>query len=197
MANYLCIFSAPDPHIRFLAANPEALWNYVDGQRPDPPTPKKPVILDKLFGRSSGPAPTTEIPHDWPTDEARMIGQEINHRNVDLYHRILNGGEEFVSGAGTIFQTWLTPRDHGAIAIGGDGETFAFTSEIIPSLQQLVSCVDPVRVNEQYLAWLQKEGKNHVPGAEECEEFAKEFADLSQELQAVVAAGNGIIWISS
>jgi hypothetical protein len=197
MANYLCIFSAPDPHIMFLAANPEALWNYVDGQRPEPPTPKRPGLFDKLFGRSSGPAPTTEIPNDWPPKEARMIGPEINHRNVYLYHRILNGGEEFVSGAGTIFQTWLTPRNHGAITIGGNGETFAFTSEIIPSLQQLVSRVDPVRVNQQYSSWLKKKGQKHVPRTDECEEFAKEFTELSQELQAVVAAGNGIVWISS
>lgn len=194
MANYFCIFSASDPHIRFLADNPEALWNYVDGQRPDPPMPKKPGMLKKLFGRASGPAPIAEIPNDWPTEEARMIGPEINHRNVDLYHRILNGGEEFVSGVGTIFQTWLTPRNHGAIAIGG--ENFAFTSEFIPLLQRLVSLVDPVRVNEQYSAWLKKDDKDHVPGGEECEGFVKEFADLSQELQAIVAAGNGIVWIS-
>lgn len=126
-----------------------------------------------------------------------MIGPEINHRNVDLYHRILNGGEEFVSGAGTIFQTWHTPRNHGALNIGGDGENFAFTSELIPPLQRLVSRVDPIRVNEQYSAWLKKEGKDHVPGSEECEYFVKQFADLSQELQAIVAAGYGIMWISS
>lgn len=125
-----------------------------------------------------------------------MFGPEINHRNVDLYHRILNGGEEFVSGAGAIFQTWLSFQNHGAIAIGEHGETFAFTSEIIPSLQQLVSQVDRVRVEEQYSAWLKIEGKSHIPSAEECEEFSKEFSNLSLELQAIAESGNGIIWIS-
>ena len=196
MANYLCNFSAPDPHIEFLASNPEALWNYIDGQKPDPPTPEKTGIFKKLFGGAGGPMSTTEIPNDWPTEEARMIGPEINHRNVDLYHRILNGGEHFVSGAGTIFQTWLAPRNHDAVDIGRDGENFAFASELVPDLQRLLSRVDPIRVNEQYSAWLKKEGKEHIPWTEECELFAKEFLELSQELQAIIEAGNGIIWVS-
>jgi hypothetical protein len=197
MANYLCIFPAPDSHINFLTKNPDSLWNYVEGQKPEPQLPQKEGFLKRLFGGSKDPSAAAAIPDDWPFEEAEMIGPEINHRNVDLYHRILNGGEEFVSGAGTIFQTWLAPRNHAAIDIGGCGENFAFTSDLIPDLQSLASLVDPSRVTEQYSAWLRKQSKEQVPTFEECEEIAKEFSDLSKELQTVVASQMGIIWISS
>ena len=197
MANYLYILAAPDSHIDFLANHPETLLNYVDGRQPDPPVPKKRGIFQMLFGGASVPSTTTAIPQDWPTEEAKMIGPEVNARNVGLYHRILNGGEEFVTGAGTIFQTWLDPRNHAAINIDGRGENFAFTSGLIPELHRLTSLVDTGRVKDQYSAWLRKEGDDHVPDIEECEEFAREFADLSEKLRSVAAAQLGIIWISS
>jgi hypothetical protein len=197
MANYLYILAAPDSHIEFLANYPDTLLSYVDGRQPNPPAPRKRGIFQRLFGGANIPSTTAAIPQDWPIQEAGLIGPEINHRNVSLYHQILNGGEELVTGAGTIFQTWLDPLNHAAINIDGHGENFAFTSDLIPELLRLTALVDTSRVRDQYSAWLRKKGDDHVPGVEECEIMAKEFADFSDELRSVVAAQMGIIWVCS
>ncbi len=196
MANYFGIISAPDSHIEFLVGAPETLLPYLEGQEVEPPEPKKVGLLKKLFGGANDNQQKAEVPSDWPTEEPEMIGPEINHRNVDLYHRFLNGSENFVSGSGSIFQTWLTPREHDAIEIGPDRESFAFRSDLVPDLQRLVSNVDLIRVTEQYSTWLKKEGKDYEPDSEECGLILDEFAQFSQSLQEVVEAGHGIIWIS-
>jgi hypothetical protein len=55
----------------------------------------------------------------------------------------------------------------------------------------------PLQIRNQYSAWLRKKGDDHVPGVEECEIMAKEFADFSDELRSVVTAQMGIIWVCS
>ena len=90
-----------------------------------------------------------------------MIGPEINHRNVDLYHLILNGAADFVTGSGSIFQTWLetaSNRTHAAIDITGDNEHFAFHSGQLPELAELLSSVDAESVRSRYTQWLRANG---------------------------------------
>ena len=126
-----------------------------------------------------------------------MIGPEINHRNVDLYHLILNGTADFVNGSGSIFQTWLTNKRHSAIDLTGDNEHFAFKSDQIPSLVDLLFKVDAAAVKSRFTQWLRSKGDNYDPADDECEEMAQEFSAFAAAAQEAVHNSQGLIWISS
>lgn len=198
MANYLCIFAAPDSHIDFIRDNPDSLWAYVEGQYPEISTlPPKRSLWQRLTGATPPARPQPVIPDDWPGNEPTMIGPEINHRNVDLYHLILNGTADFVGGSGSIFQTWLTNKKHSAIDLTGDNQHFAFKSDQIPSLVDLLSKVDAAAVKSRFTEWLRSKGETYDPSDEECEEMAQEFKSFAQSAQEVVNNSHGLIWISS
>lgn len=171
VANYFCVFAAPDSHIEFLTQHPSTIFEYAEGQPPEPPqatTPKrtakpKPTFWQRLFGTSPmptsspppEPVPMAELvpPDDWPSERPPEIGPaECTHGNVDLYHLILNGTTEFVKGSGSFFQTWLTNDQHSAIII--NVEAFAFKSHQIPELLQLVSGVTVELVQSRFTQWL-------------------------------------------
>jgi hypothetical protein len=198
MANYLCIFAAPDSHIEFIRANPDSLRDYVDGKRPRiSTTPPKHTLWQRLTGARPATKPPLVIPEDWPENEPTMIGPEINHRNVDLYHLILNGTADFVAGSGSIFQTWLTNKRHSAIDLTGDNEHFAFTSDQIPALVDLLSKVDVDAVKSRLTQWLRSKGEDYDPADDECEEVAQEFSAFAAAAREAAKNSQGLIWISS
>lgn len=198
MASYLYIFAAEDAHIDFIAEHPETLWDYVNGKAPDQVRCRKPRgLLACIFGGSTGPDVQIAIPANWTTKEVEMIGPEICHRNVSLYHRLLNGSPELAAGAGSIFQTWMDPLNHSAIDISGHGEHFAFKSHMVPALAELASAVDLARARREFSAWQRSRGEEHNVDDRDCEEFVKEFADFSDALNGVVVSSRGIIWICS
>jgi hypothetical protein len=174
------------------------LWAYVDGKRPQiSTTPPKRSLWQRLTGTTPATNPPPVVPDDWPENEPAMIGPEINHRNVDLYHLILNGTADFVDGSGSIFQTWLTNRRHSAIDLTGDNEHFAFKSDQISSLVDLLSKVDAGAVKSRFTEWLRSNGDRYNPSDDECEEMAQEFRFFAQAAQEVVDNSQGLIWISS
>ncbi len=202
MANYLCVFSAPDVHINFIAENPESLYAYVEGHLPDLnlPTPPKKTLWQRLTGKVPSSETPSELPVDWPTREASMFGPEINHLNVDLYHLILNGTTDFVTGSGSIFQTWLqTPYDntHSAIDLTGDNENFAFRSNQLPELLSLLSSIEPDKVRECYTQWLSSVGDDYVPSSSECSDIAIEISEFTSAIREAVNKSHGLIWICS
>ncbi|MCG9738070.1 hypothetical protein L1D32_07875 [Shewanella insulae] len=195
MASYLCAFTAPDEHINFLLNNPDHLFSYVEGELPELPKVKQ-SLLERLFGRPT--QLSNRIPKNWPSSEVEMIGPVIHHRNVDLHHWILNGQQEFVSGSGTIFQTWLMNKqeaDHAALDIGGDNENFAFLSSQIPELFDLVKKVNEKQVREVFSAWFKFNGKNEIPTNHECEEITNEYQMFAMKLAEGIESGKGLIWI--
>lgn len=214
MADYFRVFAAPDSHIEFLSQHPDSVFDYVEGQPPKPRAvtpkqqvkPSKPTFWQRLFGGSPKPpspapqptAPTPELvpPDDWPSEELTEIGPaECIHRNVDLYHLILNGTSKFVEGSGSIFQTWLTNDQHSAVNII-HGEVFAFKSHQIPELLRLVSGVTVELVQSRFTQWLRDTGdKDYTPGLEESEEFAVEFRKFGEALQEAVKQSHGLIWV--
>jgi len=201
MANYLCVFPASDSHIDFITENPDTLYSYIDGQQPTivaTPSPK-PILWQQLTGTVPASNATPEIPSDWPESEPTMIGPEINHRNVDLYHLILNETTEFVTGSGSIFQTWLeTPsiRTHSAIDVTGDNEHFAFHSDQLPALLDLLSIIDTIKVMLSFTQWLRVGGDGYTPTEEECDEIASEFKQFADSIRDAISKSQGLIWIS-
>jgi len=174
MADYLYIFAASDSHIEFICENPSALWNFMEGSKCCLPAPQPAKnFLKKIF-------------------EEETVATLLT---VELYHRILCGGDKFVFGGGALFQTWLVRENGAAIDIDGKGDNFAFTSEHIPELKYLTSLVDESRVMYQYCLWLRKEGRQDIPSDNEIVELTKEFKDLTMRLQEVEEEGKGLIWV--
>lgn len=198
MADYLVIFAAPNSHIEFIKSNPDSLWSYVDGERPQiSPTPPKRGLWQRLTGTTPSCEGLSQIPEDWPEEAPTMIGPEINHRNVDLYHLILNGTTEFVEGSGSIFQSWLTNDRHSAIDLTGDHEHFAFKANQISSLVELLSKVDADAVKSRFRQWLRSKGDDYEPRDDECEEMLRELNSLTKAAREAVNKSQGLIWISS
>ena len=196
MANYLCIYPAPDSHIEFICAHPESLWQYVEGQRPNVSESKQapPSVWQHLAGMFRS-APGRKVPVDWPSGERKPIGPEINHRNVELHHLILNGTAELVDGSGSIFQTWFA-KSHSAIDITGDRDYFAFKSNKLPALAELALRIDGPTVKVRFTQWLRNNGDRYEPSDEECNEIAKEYQSFAESLREAVHKGYGLIWVS-
>ena len=198
MPYYFYLFAASNSHIEFISRYPDALWNFAEGSKCClTESTSEQGFLQKLFDGGEAAATLVRAPEDWPTEPVKMIGPEVNTRTVELYHRLLCGGDVFVSGAGSLFQTWLIRENGVAIDIGGKGENFAFTSNLIPELKELVLEVDESRVMYQYCLWLRKQGRTNIPSDEELENFTRDFAKLGSELQKVEDEGKGLIWIKT
>lgn len=201
MANYLCILPAPDSHIEFIHKYPRSISAYLDGQRPDLKQPApKPTFWQRLTGQlPNAPAPP-ETPDDWPTSECTLVGGVANHRNVDLFHRILNGTDEFVTGAGTLFQTWLESGDtrkHTAIDLTHANEDFAFKSAQVGELAQLLSQVSLDDVRDGFTHWLRQQGEAGDVSDEECVEILDEFKQFADTASEAARYSKGLMVISS
>lgn len=199
MANYLCVFPASDSHIDFIREHPKTLWQYVQGNPPELPetaTPKA-TLWQRITGSAPVASPPPTTPGDWPTEERAPIGPEINHRNVDLHHLILNGTADPVEGSGTIFQTWVVVGNHAAIDLTGQNEHFAFKSPQIPSLAELLSKIDATSVKTRFTQWLRSQGDSYQPSEEECEDIAKEYKAFAEAARSVAQNHQGLIWVSS
>jgi len=202
MANYLVIFTAPRSHVEFMRTHRGTSRNYYAGEPPDfrETEPKRSSFLDRVMGRhlpaSSASADAAKVPADWPQSEAKVADIEINHRNVDLYHRILNKTSTFVVGSGSIFQTWLH-AEHDAIPLDDDNEDFAFLPEQLPELLALVESVTPESLLESFQEWCRDEGKDHQPTIEEATEMHSGFVSFANYLQRAIERHHGLVWVVS
>ena len=161
MANYLVMFSAPNEHIDFMTKYPGVARDYYVGQPPEPYEQEleKVSFIGRLLGKKPKLIEREPIsaPPDWPKDDADCVDIEINHRNVELYHWILNQTPEPVEGAGSIFQTWFH-SNHAAISLDSYNEDFAFTSDMesnsVPSLLlvslELAPQLTPSKVKDEF-----------------------------------------------
>lgn len=108
-------------------------------------------IVDFISGKKE-----PQVSDWWPTKEidlADCVDMEINHRNVDWYHAILNKTMEFVEGSGAIFQSWMT-NEHSTINLDSSGyEDFAFYPVQLPELLSLVKAITHDSTREAYAEW--------------------------------------------
>lgn len=170
-------FVVPAAHIAFLAAHPDAVHDYLEAG--------KPANLAE-----------DALPADWPEAPPEFLGGwGINHRNVDLYHWILNGSAEPVSGAGSIFQTWYLPDQHSALSLDPYNERFAFPPEQLPALAALAEAVTVPAVLKAFGDWCKRQGQPWEDLDEyACQPFVDEFAHFARGLRGAIARGQGIVW---
>ena len=82
MALYMFFHVLPDSHIEYLNEHPDTFRSYMEGREPK----IRKSLLDKLFGREIELA----LPHNWPQTELEGFCPEVNHRQVELFHYLLN-----------------------------------------------------------------------------------------------------------
>ena len=200
MANYLCMFSAPDEHIKFMSvhSDPGIARDYYMGEPPDFGEPKKLSFIDRILGRKVNNIDPSqiEVPEDWPTKEAEVIDIEINHRNVDLYHAILNQTSEPVEGSGSIFQTWFHST-HCAINLDSVNEDFAFIHDQLPELLSLVKSVTEETLQVALRNWYVENGMEYDTSMEEVKEMYDEFINFEHYLKSAIEKKHGLVWVVS
>ncbi|WP_299804101.1 hypothetical protein [uncultured Shewanella sp.] len=198
MALCLNVLSLPDKHIQFLKHEPHTLQDYLLGQVPTEQTftAAKPQPLLVQFVRFLTWAKKPSLPLDWPSTEVEMIGPDVNHRNVDLYHYILNNTEERVKGAGSLFQTWLDINNHDAIKMDADNESFAFHSQALPELSTLLAKLDEQTVRDRFNAWLLEHNPDYFPKEDEYLEMFQGWQRFSAKVSEAKSNGLGLLWVA-
>ncbi|ABZ78058.1 hypothetical protein Shal_3515 [Shewanella halifaxensis HAW-EB4] len=198
MALCLNLFSLPNGHIQFLKHNPQTIQAYLMGQAPELEAEvaiKQQSLLSKLVRGISG-RKALELPRDWPQDEIKMIGPNVNHRNVDLYHYILNDTEERVKGAGSLFQTWLDIHNHDAIKMDRCNESFAFESYALAELFTLLSKLDEPVVRGRFDAWLLEYNPDYIPKESEYLEMIQGWEHFRVKVHEAMEVNHGLMWVT-
>ncbi|MGS0681271.1 hypothetical protein ACVBIL_08935 [Shewanella sp. 125m-7] len=198
MALCLNVFALPNEHIQFLKYYPQTLEAYLMGQAPDIDAglaSKPSSILAKLVMLMSGKKSPAQ-PQDWPNKEVSMIGPNVNHRNVDLYHYVLNDTEARVKGAGSLFQTWLDITHHDAIKMDSENESFAFESHRLPVLVSLLSKLDEHSVRARFDAWLAIHNPDYIVQQPEYQEMIQGFERFKGQVIEANKQGFGLMWVT-
>ncbi len=124
-----------------------------------------------------------------------MLGTEINHGNVDLFHWILNGSRRLATGPGSIFQTWFSDY-HGAIDLTGDREAFALEADQLPALAELFGAVSKEAAAERFVSWLRRRGGADNPNDDDVEAIWSDFRFVGHQVNDCVEKGLGLIWVA-
>ncbi len=141
MASYMFFHVLPDSHIEFLSEHPDTFRSYLEGSQPR----IRKSLLDRVLGRKVD----SSIPEDWPQGELEGYCPEINHRQVECFHYLLNGTRDRVEHSGCVFQTWFAPRAR-SVAVTIDGENFALESEFVPSLGERIRGISEDELFRRY-----------------------------------------------
>ncbi len=183
MALYMMFHAIPDSHIDFLCEHPATFRPYMDGTRPE----LGKSILDKLFARDV----SLDLPSDWPRRELEGACPEVNHRQVQYFHCLMNGTEDKVDHAGCIFQTWFAPRSK-TVAVQIDGENFALKSQEVTRLKELIKTVTEPELLTRYRDAV---GEPDVSDADR-EFLAHAFGEIQSACDRAIEAGHGLMWTS-
>jgi hypothetical protein len=107
-----------------------------------------------------------------------------NHRNVDIFHFILNGTEDPVSGIKGIFEGLDAEY---AIAIGE--EATAISSESTRQLLKAFRKLDEAKIRKRWSQWIKRKEL-----AEYEDEPGVSFTDLTQLCELAVDEKQGLLW---
>jgi hypothetical protein len=180
MASYMFFHVVPDSHLEFLREHPETFLPYMEGREPM----MRRSMLDKLLGRET----CLNLPEDWPTEEPEGFSPEVNHRQVQDFHYLLNGTKERVGHSGCIFQTWFAPR-HKTVTITIDGENFALASEQVLDLKERIETLS----DEELLARHQGLGYTELPDPDK--QFLKDvFSEIHAACDKALEKRAGLMW---
>lgn len=190
MASYFTIFSLPDHHIDYLKQNEDEIFEYMDGELVCRKTTQK---LKRLIFKALN---LTHKNIDFPTQPVETFNPDINHKSVPAFHFILNGTTDFILGAGTIFQTWLSTDTHSAINMDNMNENFAFKSEMIPDLLKIVNQLTDSKIKSRYCEWFSVNYPEHTPCDIELSELCADFVTFRNGLKHAVQNKLGIMWVA-
>ena len=181
MASYMFFHVVPDSHLDFLHEHPEAFRAYMEGRAPE----IRRSLLDKLFGREI----ELNVPDNWPTNELEGFSPEVNHRQVEYFHYLLNGTSERVDHTGCIFQTWFAPG-HKTVAVSIDGENFALHSKRVPELKKRIGELTREDLLERY-----RKAVDDKVLSESDEEFLRDvFSEISAACDKALEERAGLMW---
>lgn len=185
MANHFLIYSATDAQIDFMHQFPETIANFVEGE----PAQLKTGVVARVLG--SNP----QLPTSWPSVAPDPIDVEINHRNVTLYHLLLNGTADKVVGPGSLFQTWFS-AEYSAIELDIQAGAYALKAEQVMALYQLIDGVRIQDIPPRFAQWLRVQQQDEEkPTADECNQLWRDMVNLKKGLEYSVKAGSGIFWM--
>lgn len=181
MALYMLFHVIPDSHIDFLSDHPETFRPYMEGRKPQ----LRKSWLDAILGRDVA----LELPEDWPENELEGFCPEVNHRQVEYFHYLLNGTKDKVHHSGCIFQTWFAPG-HQSVAVTIDGENFALRSELVRSLKDKIQNLGDNDIFDRY-----RDAVDDVDLDEADKEFLlNAFGEISAACDSALEAGEGLMW---
>lgn len=181
MALYMFFYAVPDRHLEFLRDNPALFDAYLAGETPE----LKQSLLSRLLGKE----PAT-LPDDWPGNALEACSSEINHRQVHVFHYILNGQSDLVDNVGCVFQTWFKPR-HKSPAIVVDGENFAFDSSDTRRLLELLEALTPELMRDRL------ENSGRAEQVQDDSGFVEDaFAEIVNICGKAVSKRYGLLWTS-
>lgn len=178
MAIEFLLCTVPPDHLRYLRTHQGSIDDYLAGTTGS--------------GEEGGRRPAW-----WP-----RVAPEIhdcwgaNHRNVDLYHWILNGGPQRVAGPGALFQAWFDP-DHpaGLIKLDAYNRRFALEPGQLTALRALAAGVDLDRVLAAFTEWCKDRGEPWEDLDQyACQPFVDEFQRLTRILDDAIARGDALVW---
>ena len=89
------------------------------------------------------------------------------------------------------------PLHGSSVDIGKKGENFAFFSDQVTELIEIMSEVNEQRVLHQYSLWLEEKRMADRDLEETASRLTQEFADLTANLREVEKSGKGLIWVRS
>ncbi len=181
MALYMFFHVLPDSHIEFLSEHPDTFRSYMEGSEPG----IRKSMVDRILGR----AVDWTIPDDWPRDEPEGYCPEINHRQVEYFHYILNGTRDRVEHSGCVFQTWFAPRAR-SVAVTIDGENFALESEFVPSLGERIRGLSEEALFRRYAEVVD----DASPDAADREYLLDTFRIIASACDSAVEKRQGLMW---
>jgi hypothetical protein len=179
VALYMFFYVVPDNHLEFLRDNPTLFDSYLGGEIPD----LSQGFFSKLRGKK-----LPELPNDWPRQELNTYSPEINHRQVNIFHYILNGTNDSVENVGSIFQTWLKLR-YKSPAIAIDGENFAFFSKDVRQLLNLIKGLTPELRRDRL-----DDSKNSSEIQDSSDFVNYAFDVIEKACNESVSKGQGLLW---
>ena len=181
MALYMFFHVVPDSHLEFLSKHPETFRKYLEGREPEVHS----SLLDKMFGREVN----LDLPNHWPQNELQGFCPEVNHRQVEYFHYLLNGTKDRVHHSGCIFQTWFDPGFK-SVAITIDGENFALRSEFILSLKEQIQNISEDEMFDRY-----RKAVDDVGMDESDKNFLTDaFREISSACDKALEKREGLMW---
>jgi hypothetical protein len=178
----MTFFVVPDHHIEFLEKHPQYLADYLEGKQPN----TKRGLFSRLFCSVNTP----EIPPDWPK-QVHDHSTEINHRQVEYLHYLLNGTESEIANAGCLFQTWFKPHAT-CCAVAIDDSNFAFKSAQVSELKSIMMSISDDVIFRRY----QEKIDDDI--TDDDKEFVLNiFDDLNIICDESISKKQGIIWSAS